>query len=374
MANRRNDGIDAQLKMLREGGPICFPQLVIFQCLGNNNIADYEDTHMAVCCFLSNIEMGLGKKDEYVYATMYYAVQAIAKQLSVKNIDVLKNKAEFYPFHETVLPLILDNAKEFIKLIKRLDIDDLVTILLKAHFMNGYNGGEFKRSHALMNECMLGLENHEDHETTYADFGSGYGDFMTLLAACGMPCKQAYAFDLDDTAIQVCSARLGVMQNNAKVIKQDIFDGDFSDKFDRIFCEPSFDVNYDKIPQAYIDSVNERFNRNLTADDSDWLFALTVAEHLTENGKALVMVRQSSLDNDNTEAGRRLLLEQKYISGVVSLPAYYSRNKEKLAIVVLRKDSKEVSLFDETDVDNRGDEIQHDNYSNDKLIQILKSL
>ena len=363
-----------------------FPQPIIWNCWASGNHHDIELTHEAIMIFLDDIERGLSKSDSNIYATAFFAVQTITRKLTAENLEVLVDDCAGMPFID-VMDIILKDREGFMDLLGRLELPDIVSLLLKApycctssakidapNFAN-YGNNPSRKSPLFDQIALSALENHEDESTTYADFGAGYGDFSVAVAASGFPCSLSVVCEKDAEAVKVAAARLCIADYNTIFDLGDIFATDWDCYFDRIFCEPSFNDAIDQISDEYMNAVNERYGLDVSYADHDWLYALCVAEHLADDGKGLVVVRQSSLDNAASENGRRILLGQKMISGIVSLPETFAVDGgERPALVVLRKNSENVVLHDADEVDNRGSEASLDNYSVSKLCEILRAL
>ena len=362
-----------------------FPQQYIWNCWNTDNEQDEQDTHMAISMFLDGIERGLSNSDANVYGTIYYAIQAIEMELTVDNLDNLKKCIPGAPFNDN-LDRILEHGEEFIETIERLESEDLTALLVKALYCHNENPAikaanysnfgpnDYRRSMFFAQVALMVLENRKAIATSYADFGGGYGDFAMMVAASGLPCSVVCSCEKDANAVKVAGARLAITKCRAAVDMGDIFDLEWDPQFDRIFSEPSFSDDFDSIPDEYISAVKERYGYEVSASDHDWLYALCASEHLTERGKAMVVVRQGSLSDPATENARRIILEQNLLAGVVNLPDYFKIHGEKMACVILRKGSESVSMHGAEEVDSRGEKGRMDGYMSQNLIEVLRSI
>ncbi len=189
-----------------------------------------------------------------------------------------------------------------------------------------------------------------------ADFGSGYGDFITL-AAEEHEKNSFYGIELNPYSHEISKIRTGLFAENTELELGDMFAISADRKFEKIFSNYPFGMRLAHLQEGidYIEDLQKRMPEIKRATSSDWIFNSLIFDHLTESGKAVAVMTNGSTWNSIDQKIRESFIKGGYIETVIALPEkLFEFTNIPTTMIVLSRGNKKVRLVDATALCEQG--------------------
>ena len=123
------------------------------------------------------------------------------------------------------------------------------------------------------------------------------------------------------------------------------------EKLDKILLAPSLTFEYSKNDEEkYRNMIQNDFNFQneiLEKTSLEWLFNLLTINHLTDDGRALSVVKINTLSNPKNKNIRKYFIENGYIESIILLPEnILIGSSVLLALIVFSKGNKKIRFVD----------------------------
>ena len=123
------------------------------------------------------------------------------------------------------------------------------------------------------------------------------------------------------------------------------------EKLDKILLAPSLTFEYSKNDEEkYRNMIQNDFNFQneiLEKTSLEWLFNLLIINHLTDDGRALSVVKINTLSNPKNKNIRKYFIENGYIESIILLPEnILIGSSVSLALIVFSKGNKKIRFVD----------------------------
>ena len=123
------------------------------------------------------------------------------------------------------------------------------------------------------------------------------------------------------------------------------------EKLDKILLAPSLTFEYSKNDEEkYRNMIQNDFNFQneiLEKTSLEWLFNLLTINHLTDDGRALSVVKINTLSNSKNKNIRKYFIENGYIESIILLPEnILIGSSVLLALIVFSKGNKKIRFVD----------------------------
>lgn len=123
------------------------------------------------------------------------------------------------------------------------------------------------------------------------------------------------------------------------------------EKLDKILLAPSLTFEYSKNDEEkYRNMIQNDFNFQneiLEKTSLEWLFNLLTINHLTDDGRALSVVKINTLSNPKNKIIRKYFIENGYIESIILLPEnILIGSSASLALIVFSKGNKKIRFVD----------------------------
>lgn len=123
------------------------------------------------------------------------------------------------------------------------------------------------------------------------------------------------------------------------------------EKLDKILLAPSLTFEYSKNDEEkYRNMIQNDFNFQneiLEKTSLEWLFNLLTINHLTDDGRALSVVKINTLSNPKNKNIRKYFIENGYIESIILLPEnILIGSSASLALIVFSKGNKKIRFVD----------------------------
>lgn len=123
------------------------------------------------------------------------------------------------------------------------------------------------------------------------------------------------------------------------------------EKLDKILLAPSLTFEYSKNDEEkYRNMIQNDFNFQneiLEKTSLEWLFNLLTINHLTDDGRALSVVKINTLSNPKNKNIRKYFIENGYIESIILLPEnILIGSSVSLALIVFSKGNKKIRFVD----------------------------
>lgn len=189
-----------------------------------------------------------------------------------------------------------------------------------------------------------------------ADFGSGVGDFIISVANMKKP-SILKGYEIDKDYLEMSKIRAKLSDVKAEFELMNIFDIPKEKKFDKIFSEYPLEIINGDVD--YLSSEYESFKSKVPSArrsmSSNWLFNNLIIEHLTENGKAVVLMNIGSIEMLRDKEIREYFVKNGFIEAVIALPErLHTFTNISYAMVVLSRGNKQVKMIDATNIYESG--------------------
>ena len=182
------------------------------------------------------------------------------------------------------------------------------------------------------------------------DIGCGAISFFISLIEDDMIAK-FYGVDINSSLIDIAYLKAYVLKQNILLENANIFDYNDRGRFSKIFSNYSFlPSNADYSMRGFRNTTDEQFGLSEEAvqkASSDWLFNLKIVDLLTEDGKAVAIMRNGSTWNRPDTKIRQFFVENGFIEAVITLPIkLFSSFSISTTLIVLSKNNKGVRMID----------------------------
>lgn len=307
------------------------------------------------------------------YVLVYLAYVAMTNEID--NVDDLLSFIEDKISEQRAMfvkEIARDNIEIAIQLSKTYSEKDLLAyLLIFPREGAGKVGGDFGTPESLSKLALRVLDIKENESA--ADFGSGAGDFITL-ATEGREKNLFYGIELNTYSYEISKIRAELFSDNTELELGDMFMVPMDRKFDKIFSNYPFGMrlNHIQTESDYIENLHKRMPEIKRATSSDWIFNSLIFDHLTDSGKAVVIMTNGSTWNSIDQKIREYFIRNGYVEAVILLPTkLFEFTSIPTTMLVLSKENKEVRLIDATTLCEQG---RRQNIITDENIEHIISL
>lgn len=187
-----------------------------------------------------------------------------------------------------------------------------------------------------------------------ADFGSGFGDFLTL-AAGQVKGSPLYGVEVNTVVSEISTIRTELFSDNATIELGDMFATPEDKKFDKIFSNYPFNYFHIWMDMGYRDLLRDRLPDVGIRNNSDWFFNCLLLDHLTDKGKAVAIMTNGDAWNQSDQDIRRYFISNGLIEAVVALPPrLFEYMGIATTLIVFSKGNKSVRMIDASNFSERG--------------------
>ena len=187
-----------------------------------------------------------------------------------------------------------------------------------------------------------------------ADFGSGFGDFLTL-AAGQVKDNPLYGVEINTDASEISTIRTELFSGNATIELGDMFALTEDKKFDKIFSNYPFNGNLTRKGEEYLDLLRNRLPDARIGRRTDWVFNCLLLDHLTDKGKAVAIMTNGDAWNQSDQDIRRYFISNGLIEAVVALPPrLFEYTPIATTLIVFSRGNKSVRMIDASNFSERG--------------------
>ena len=183
---------------------------------------------------------------------------------------------------------------------------------------------------------------------TVADLCSGVGTFLTFAALQNDKCS-LYGMDINTQSKAISEIRLSFFTNKVEIEQGSVLDISKDKKFDRIFCNYPWNIRtkYMSSNNRQITDINELIPETRKITTSDWYFILNVIEHLSDDGKAIVLTTNGTTWNGGMNKKiRERFIKMGFLEAVIALPQnMFSHTLVSSSMLVLSKNNFESIRF-----------------------------
>jgi len=233
-----------------------------------------------------------------------------------KNMEIIFRELEriSYSVKELsgILELFADIDKEIAKEIFKLSMDK--------YFRGGFRDIEVTPYN--INKLAIELLDISKDDLVM-DIGSGYGDFLT--AVIDEKCNEnVCGIEINEFAYNMSKLRLSSQTYKFKLQNRDIFDSNFDNKYDKIFCNYPWGFKMDRmrLDRVLWQLKNMRFNWGKVPGGSmDWLFINCMLTMLKENGTAITIMPDGPLFKTADNEFKKDLVKNGLIKAIIKLPS-----------------------------------------------------
>jgi len=183
---------------------------------------------------------------------------------------------------------------------------------------------------------------------TVADLCSGIGTFLTFTALQNDKCS-LYGMDINTQSKVISEIRLSLFTNKVEIEQGSVLDISKDKKFDRIFCNYPWNIRtkYLSSNNRQIIDINELIPETRKITTSDWYFILNVVEHLSDDGKAIVLTTNEITWNGGMNKKiRERFIKMGFLEAAIALPQnMFSHTLVSSSMLVLSKNDFESIRF-----------------------------
>lgn len=244
--------------------------------------------------------------------------------------EELLNENELIKFIDQNLP---DTQRYFLKdgtsdaywkttfeIAELLSLDALLSVVL----WNSNTGEKFGAMNGTPNSIVkLAYEILNPKNDRLADFCSGEGVFLMFAASQNNDCS-LYGVETNTQAKIISDIRLSFFSNETDIEQNSALEISEDKKFDKIFCNYPWGV---QIRYLLEDEQRANFCADLIPElkkstIADWYFIVNVIKHLSDKGKAVVLVSNATTRNSRMDRQvRERFIKSGFLEAVISLPA-----------------------------------------------------
>lgn len=244
--------------------------------------------------------------------------------------EELPNENELIKFIDQNLP---DTQRYFLKdgtsdaywkttfeIAELLSLDALLSVVL----WNSNTGEKFGAMNGTPNSIVkLAYEILNPKNDRLADFCSGEGVFLTFAASQNNDCS-LYGVETNTQAKIISDIRLSFFSNETDIEQNSALEISEDKKFDKIFCNYPWGVQTRYLLE---DEQRANFCADLIPElkkstIADWYFIVNVIKHLSDKGKAVVLVSNATTRNSRMDRQvRERFIKSGFLEAVISFPA-----------------------------------------------------
>lgn len=242
----------------------------------------------------------------------------------------------------------------------------LLASILWMQTSNGKAEGESGSPESIINLATKILDIKKEK---VADFCCGVGNFL-VKAVEQDDASNYYGIELNTQCKEISDIRLNLLSDKTLIEQGTVFDVVDNQKFDKIFSDypwnvPKHSTWINKETIQKFDAIIPEMQKVMK---SDWLFIMNVAQHLKDNGKAVVMTTNGTTWNGGVDKIiRERFVKMGLIEAVISLPAnLYSTTGIATSMMVLSKSNKTIRMIDASSMASIG---RRQNFLSDETIE-----
>ena len=189
-----------------------------------------------------------------------------------------------------------------------------------------------------------------------ADFGSGVGDFITLVSE-NKENNYFYGNEINSRYCEISRIRTDLFVKHAHVELGDMFAVAGDKKFEKIFSNYPFGMRLINLNAQtdYLESLHKRIPEIKRATSADWIFNSLIIDHLTEDGKAVAIMTNGSTWNSIDQKIREYFIRNGLVEAVIALPSnLFEYTHISTTLIVLSRNNESVRLIDSTSICEQG--------------------
>lgn len=220
-------------------------------------------------------------------------------------------------------------------------------------------------------QAILDIKNNEE----VADIYCGYGDFITK--SIDMKPKANYTgYEKDIRCAAILAMKADIMGATPSVFMGDIGYtlSSPNTKYDKIFSNYPLTMRFGYQGFEYRDEIIRSVPFGLSRYARDWSFINVLVDHLSVEGKAVVIAGIGSTWNGMSKDARKYFIENGYIEAVINLPSgIIAGSTAPLVMYVFSHNNKTIRLVDAKDYVTVRDK-NYKAFSDEDIINILNLL
>lgn len=190
-----------------------------------------------------------------------------------------------------------------------------------------------------------------------ADFGSGVGDFITLISK-NTDKNNVYGIEINTYSCEISKIRAELFaSNNVEVELGNMFAVADDRKFDKIFSNYPFGMRLINLNASteYVESLLKRMPEIRKPTSADWIFNLLLLDHLEDDGKAVAVMTNGGTWNSIDQKIREYFVRNGLIEAVIALPSkLFEFTSIPTTMIVFSRNNKSVRLIDSTAICEQG--------------------
>lgn len=179
------------------------------------------------------------------------------------------------------------------------------------------------------------------------DICSGYGNYLINLTNCS-DYQSLTGIEINYDMSLISDIRLFSLASSYTILNNNVFDIDFVEKYNKVFCNYPLGIHYEKHVLEYIEkkTSNMRFNWvKLSGSSLDWLFVNLAVSAMSEHGKAVIMMPAGPLFKTVDDQYRKELVENNLIESVIKIPNLTGYIQSPQYLLVLGKNTSDRIKF-----------------------------
>ena len=207
-----------------------------------------------------------------------------------------------------------------------------------------------------------------------ADFGSGVGDFITLVSE-NKENNYFYGNEINSRYCEISRIRTDLFVKHAHVELGDMFAVAGDKKFEKIFSNYPFGMRLINLNAQtdYLESLHKRIPEIKRATSADWIFNSLIIDHLTEDGKAVAIMTNGSTWNSIDQKIREYFIRNGLVEAVIALPSnLFEYTHISTTLIVLSRNNESVRLIDSTSICEQGR--RQNNITDENIERIIRLL
>lgn len=290
------------------------------------------------------------------FALVYVAY--VAQENKIDNIEDLLSFVEENVSEQRAMFVkgaAQDNIEVALELSSAFSKNDLLFYMLVfPRELSGRYSGEYGTPESISKLATKVLEIKENEMV--ADFGSGCGDFITLVSE-KYDKNPFYGIEINTHFYEISKIRAELFADNVEVELGDMFAMPSDKKFEKIFSNYPFGMRLINLQKGsdYIEELPKRMPAIKRTTSSDWVFNSLLLDHITDDGKVVAIMTNGSTWNSIDQKIREHFIKGGFIEAVIALPArLFDFTNIPTTMIVLSKNNKEVRMVDATNLCTQG--------------------
>lgn len=316
-------------------------------------------------------------KGRYYGDMIYFAITTsayIILKLQEKNIDECLNISDLIDNieeDEEIRNILYKYSRDTIDVIKlfkgKYSNELLKSLVLSDCLLDGSVSGLNTTATSIiqLSNAILDIKESDD----VSELCSGTGTFMNSNKD---KMRKYTGIDINSSACDVSIIKRKLINNNYKIISENVLGYTSLEKNDKIFSNHPFMIK-DGIDEYRMMIENELKISGLRRATSDWLFNAAIIKNLKNDGKAVSIMTNGSTWNNNDKEIRQEFLDKGYIETIISLPdKLLNGTMIPVTLVVLSFNNKTVNFVDATDIcvkNRRTNELSDENI--EKIMDLI---